>query len=144
MLVGEYTVIKKAKKILSLADLRDRIRQRYYDRQDRILEKNSWKDFEKEQKRKINEKIMNEIKAEIENKVKEELEKQKEEACEECRKEGHAEGFATGRTEGIAQGRSEGEHTAMLEAARKMLAKHYDIDAIAEMTELPIEEIQKL
>ncbi|MBP5448663.1 MAG: hypothetical protein J6Y01_00940, partial [Spirochaetales bacterium] len=47
MLICEHAEINKARNILSLSNLKQRIRQRYYDRQDRLLEKKSWEAYEK-------------------------------------------------------------------------------------------------
>ena len=54
--------------------------------------------------------------------------------------EGRAEGLAEGRAEGLAEGRTEEK----LATAKKMKAKGYPIDDIAEMTGLSPEEIEKL
>ena len=47
MLICEHAEINKARNILSLSNLKQRIRQKYYDRQDRLLEKKSWEAYEK-------------------------------------------------------------------------------------------------
>lgn len=45
----------------------------------------------------------------------------------------------------LASGRREGEHNKALELAQKMLARGRDtVEEIAELTGLPLEEIQKL
>ena len=57
-----------------------------------------------------------------------------------ARKEGLAEGHAKGR----AEGRAEGEHSKAVESARKMKAKGYSAEDIAEITGLTVEEINCL
>ena len=47
MLICEHAEINQAKNILSLANLKQHFRQKYYDRQDRLLEKNSWEAYGK-------------------------------------------------------------------------------------------------
>ena len=62
--------------------------------------------------------------------------------------EGRLEGIAEGRIEGIAEGRAEGitegRNEAIHENALRMRTKGYPIEDIAEITGLPIEEIEKL
>ena len=62
--------------------------------------------------------------------------------------EGRLEGIAEGRLEGIAEGRAEGitegRNEAIHENALRMRTKGYPIEDIAEITGLPIEEIEKL
>ena len=49
------------------------------------------------------------------------------------------------KAEGKAEGRSEGNHEKAVSTALKMLARGRDsIEEIAEMTDLPLEEVQKL
>ena len=50
MLICEHAEINKARNILSMSNLKQRILQKYYDRQDRLLEKNSWEAYGKRQK----------------------------------------------------------------------------------------------
>ncbi len=69
MLICEHAEINKARNILSLSNLKQRIRQRYYDRQDRLLEKKSWEAYEK---------------------------RLKQEACEEGLAQGREQGIAEG------------------------------------------------
>jgi predicted transposase/invertase (TIGR01784 family) len=66
------------------------------------------------------------------------------EGREQGREEGRAEGRAEGRVEGRAEGRAEGEHSKAIDSARKMKAKGYPADEIAEVTGLSIEEIYSL
>ena len=58
------------------------------------------------------------------------------------------EGINKGRKEGINKGRKEGlnkgAHQKAIKTANKMLQKGYPLETIAEITELPISEIQKL
>ena len=65
-----------------------------------------------------------------------------------ARGEGRLEGIAEGRLEGIAEGRAEGitegRNEAIHENALRMRTKGYPIEDIAEITGLPIEEIEKL
>lgn len=58
--------------------------------------------------------------------------------------EGMVEGEKKGRAEGEAIGRAEGEKAKAIETARKMKAKNYPIEDIAEMTGLSAEEIAEL
>ncbi len=55
MLICEHAEINKARNILSLSNLKQRIRQKYYDRQDRLLEKKSWEAYEKRLKQEASE-----------------------------------------------------------------------------------------
>ncbi len=48
------------------------------------------------------------------------------------------------REEGLEQGRSEGLTEGKIEMAKAMKAKKYSFDEIAELTGLPLEEIEKL
>ncbi|MBR3732402.1 MAG: Rpn family recombination-promoting nuclease/putative transposase [Spirochaetales bacterium] len=50
LLICEHAEINKARNILSMSNLKQRILQKYYDRQDRLLEKNSWEAYGKRQK----------------------------------------------------------------------------------------------
>ena len=61
-----------------------------------------------------------------------------------ARAKGIAEGEATGKAEGRAEGRAEGKDEANRENARKMKAKGYKADDIAEITGLTEEEIEAL
>ena len=45
---------------------------------------------------------------------------------------------------GLKQGIAEGSHAANLETARRMISQNYDINTIADLTTLSVEEIQKL
>ena len=62
--------------------------------------------------------------------------------------EGLAEGLAKGRDEGLAdgltKGHAEGRDERTLEIARKMKSRGKAIEEIAEMTDLTVEEIEKL
>ena len=117
MLICEHAEINKARNILSLSNLKQRIRQKYYDRQDRLLEKKSWESYEK---------------------------RLKQEACEEGLAQGRAEGLSQGREQGIAEGRAEGSHSKAIETARTMLADGEPIDKIHKYTGLSTEEIKQL
>lgn len=59
---------------------------------------------------------------------------------EEAKEKSMAEGLA----EGLASGLAEGERNRNIEIAKNMLAKNYDIKDIAELTNLSVEDIQKL
>ena len=61
-----------------------------------------------------------------------------------ARAKGIAEGEAKGKAEGRAEGRAEGKDEANRENARKMKAKGYKADDIAEITGLSEEEIETL
>ncbi|MEI6147414.1 MAG: Rpn family recombination-promoting nuclease/putative transposase, partial [Methylococcales bacterium] len=52
--------------------------------------------------------------------------------------------FADGKSEGKIEGKIEGEKAKALDVARTMLAKGFDIDTIAEISKLSIEEIKSL
>jgi predicted transposase/invertase (TIGR01784 family) len=52
-------------------------------------------------------------------------------------------GMEKGMEKGIEKGRKQGVELAKIDIAKKMLAKGFDIDAIHELTGLPIEKIQK-
>ena len=64
------------------------------------------------------------------------------------REEGRAEGRAEGLTEGLEKGRTEGLTEGMAKAnldnARKMKAKGFSVNDIAEITGLTLEEIETL
>lgn len=68
----------------------------------------------------------------------------KQKGVEEGRKEGLEKGRQEGRQKGRQEGRQEGLEKGKIEVARKMLLKNIDIDVIAEITELPVETINKL
>lgn len=61
-------------------------------------------------------------------------------AIETAKADGRAEGLAEGREEGRAEGREEG----ILAVARKMKQKGKSVEEIAELTDLTIEEIERL
>ncbi|MBQ8298292.1 MAG: Rpn family recombination-promoting nuclease/putative transposase [Clostridia bacterium] len=63
---------------------------------------------------------------------------------EEGRAKGRAEGRAEGLKEGKEEGKKEGIKETREEMAKKLLALKMDINQIAEITELSIEEIEKL
>ena len=50
----------------------------------------------------------------------------------------------TAKKQGIEEGRAEGEQRKNLENAKKMKIKGYPLDDIADITDLAIEEIEKL
>jgi predicted transposase/invertase (TIGR01784 family) len=58
--------------------------------------------------------------------------------------EGHAEGLAEGLTKGLAKGLTKGRDERNLEIARKMKSRGMSFDEIAEMTDLTVDEIEKL
>jgi predicted transposase/invertase (TIGR01784 family) len=49
-----------------------------------------------------------------------------------------------GRKEGIEEGKKEGEKEGKLAVAKELLKEGMDIDKIAKVTKLPVEEIKKL
>ena len=55
-----------------------------------------------------------------------------------------AEAHEKGKLEGKLEGRLEGSEEKALEIAKKCLEKNMDINTIAELTDLSIEEINKL
>ena len=58
--------------------------------------------------------------------------------------EGHAAGLSEGHAAGLSEGRSEGAAQKQREIAKNMKTKNISIADIAEMTGLPVEEIEKL
>ena len=54
------------------------------------------------------------------------------------------DGIAEGRAEGLAQGITQGAQNAKLETAKRMKSKGFDNSTIAELTQLSLEEINKL
>lgn len=54
--------------------------------------------------------------------------------------EGIAQGIAQGKAEGIA----EGAQSEKLDTAKRMRTKGFDVQTIADLTQLPISEIEKL
>ncbi|MDR1281587.1 MAG: hypothetical protein LBK99_12285, partial [Opitutaceae bacterium] len=57
---------------------------------------------------------------------------------------GKAEGLVEGKAEGLAKGLAEGEANANLAHARKMKAKGFSQEDIAEITGIPIEQLRRL
>ena len=53
-------------------------------------------------------------------------------------------GRAKGRVEGRAEGRKEGEAIGIQKTAKKMKEEGMDVKTISKLTDLPIEEIEKL
>jgi predicted transposase/invertase (TIGR01784 family) len=72
----------------------------------------------------------------------------KAESFAEGRAEGRAEGVAVGRAEGRAEGvvagRTEGKTQAQIEIAKRMLSMKMDVDTIAQISGLSVEEIEEL
>ena len=66
--------------------------------------------------------------------------KGREEGLAKAREEAREEGLAKGREEGLAKGREE----VSLDIARKMKAKGFSLEEIAELTGCPVSEIEKL
>ena len=62
----------------------------------------------------------------------------------EGRQEGRNEGLIEGRMEGIAIGEKRGRSEGIREAARNMIAKHYPVADIAEVTGLSLAEVEQL
>ena len=58
--------------------------------------------------------------------------------------EGFDEGFTVGREDGLQQGIEQGAYQKALETARKLLARGYPADDIADLLGLPISQIQEL
>ena len=52
--------------------------------------------------------------------------------------------FETAKEDGLEEGRAEGAQSEKLETARRMKAKGFDISTIAELTQLPPDDIEKL
>jgi predicted transposase/invertase (TIGR01784 family) len=59
-------------------------------------------------------------------------------------REAKAESFAEGRAEGVAAGRTEGKTQAQIEIAKRMLSMKMDVDTIAQISGLSVEEVGKL
>ncbi len=68
----------------------------------------------------------------------------KKEAIKEGLKEGREEGLKEGLKEGREEGRVEGLKEGKIEIAKNLLKKNIDINVILEVTNLSIEEINKL
>ena len=49
-----------------------------------------------------------------------------------------------GREEGIEQGREEGEYQAKVATAKRMLKRQMDVQTIADITELSLEEVTQI
>ena len=61
------------------------------------------------------------------------------------RREGKAEGIAEGKEIGLAEGEAMGIANANIATAKRMLAKGcYSLEDIAELTSLPIEQVEAL
>ena len=58
--------------------------------------------------------------------------------------EGEAKGLEKGREEGLAEGLAKGREEGSLDIARKMKAKGFSLEEIAELTGCPVSEIEKL
>lgn len=76
--------------------------------------------------------------------MEEEYERRNTAARREGLEQGLEQGRAEGQAAGIKKGRAEGEAAATLKLARVMKAKGLDTGAIAEITALSAEEIDKL
>lgn len=63
---------------------------------------------------------------------------------EEMREEAAAEARAEGKAEGRAEGKEEGKAEGKVSDAIKMLTKGYPVEEIMEITDLPLEDVQKL
>jgi hypothetical protein len=55
-----------------------------------------------------------------------------------------AEAEAEGEAKGLQAGKAEGLRAGKAEVARRMLAKGIDLDQVAELTDLPLEEVRNL
>ncbi|MBO7428420.1 MAG: hypothetical protein J6U08_06915, partial [Paludibacteraceae bacterium] len=62
----------------------------------------------------------------------------------EGRDEGEAIGLAKGEAFGLEKGRAEGAQAKALEMAKKMLAKGFDKQTVADLSGLPLEEVLRL
>ena len=61
-----------------------------------------------------------------------------------AKKNAREEGFAEGREEGREEGQKEGIMENKVKTARRMLAKGYPVDEIAEITEIPADQLKSL
>ena len=59
-------------------------------------------------------------------------------------REAKAESFAEGFAEGLAEGRCEGKIQAQIEIAKRMLSMKMDVEMIAHISGLSVEEIEEL
>jgi len=55
-----------------------------------------------------------------------------------------SKGFGKGKEQGLQQGRAEGALSEKLETAKRMKAKGFEIQIIADLTQLSVNEIEKL
>ena len=129
MLVSNYSVFGEAKKILSIANLKEKIRERYYAREDAKREKISWENMKKRM---------------IEKTLKDGIEQGWQQGIEQGMQQGIKQGMQQGIKQGMQQGLIEGEHKSMIAVAHRMLTKGMKINDIIEFTGLSLEEIQNL
>lgn len=61
-----------------------------------------------------------------------------------ARKEGKEEGLKEGKKEGLKEGKIEGERDEKIKTAKKLIKLKLPIEQIAEITELPVEEVKKI
>jgi len=52
--------------------------------------------------------------------------------------------FGKGKEQGLQQGRAEGAQQNAIETAKRMKAKGFDIQTIADLTQLSVDDIEKL
>ena len=72
------------------------------------------------------------------------MERARKQGLAEGHEAGKAEGIAEGESRGLAKGKAEGKTEGKLEIATAMKTKGLDIETIAELTGLSVEEIEKL
>ncbi len=135
MLVGEYTEIKEARKILSLANLKEKIRNMYYAHEDARREKASWEYYKKTCEAKL-------------RKQENDLKKQQEDLRNQQEDLKNQEANIRIQIEKIEKDKKGilecGSHNKAIETARTMLLDGEPTEKIMRYTNLSIEEIQKL
>ena len=61
-----------------------------------------------------------------------------------ARYDGYEEGFAEGCEKGLQQGLERGAYQTKLETAQKLIARGYEPEDIADVTGLPLSQVQEL
>ena len=122
MLVSNYSVFGEAKKILSIANLKEKIRERYYAREDAKREKISWENMKKRM-----------------------IEKTLKDGIEQGWQQGIEQGMQQGIEQGIAQGRLESAISTLNRYIRRKLPIDAQVLAdIAEDNKLTIEKVRSI
>ena len=61
-----------------------------------------------------------------------------------ARYDGYEEGFDKGREQGLQQGLEQGAYEKALETAQKLIARGYEPEDIADLSGLPLSQVQEL